>query len=101
MVLKSFLLDLGPFFSFLILYTVGRTPWAEDQPIIKPLPTHKTTQTQKRQISMPRIGFEPTIPAFGRVKTVHALDRRATVIGVAMLLLYIDVNILTYNKQPL
>jgi hypothetical protein len=30
---------------------------------------------------MPREGFEPTIPAFERVKTVHALDRAATVIG--------------------
>jgi hypothetical protein len=24
---------------------------------------------------MPRVGFEPTIPAFKRAKTVHALDR--------------------------
>jgi hypothetical protein len=23
---------------------------------------------------MPRVGFEPTIPVFERVKTVHALD---------------------------
>jgi hypothetical protein len=30
---------------------------------------------------MPRVGFEPTIPAFERVKTVHALDRAVTVIG--------------------
>jgi hypothetical protein len=30
---------------------------------------------------MPRVGFEPTIPAFERAKTVHALDRAATVIG--------------------
>jgi hypothetical protein len=41
------LVDLGRFFSSLILYTVGRTP------------------------SMPRVGFEPTIPAFERPKTVH------------------------------
>jgi hypothetical protein len=27
---------------------------------------------------MPRVGFEPTIPAFERAKTVHALDRAAT-----------------------
>jgi hypothetical protein len=27
------------------------------------------------------MGFEPTIPAFERVKTVHSLDRAATVIG--------------------
>jgi hypothetical protein len=27
------------------------------------------------------VGFEPTIPVFERVKTVHALDRAATVIN--------------------
>jgi hypothetical protein len=27
------------------------------------------------------VEFEPTIPAFKRTKTVHALDRAATVIG--------------------
>jgi hypothetical protein len=30
---------------------------------------------------MPRVGFDPTIPAFEQVKTVHAVDRAATVIG--------------------
>jgi hypothetical protein len=30
---------------------------------------------------MPYVGFETTIPAFERAKTVHALDRAATVIG--------------------
>jgi hypothetical protein len=30
---------------------------------------------------MPRVGFEPTIPVLERVKTVHGLDRAATVIG--------------------
>jgi hypothetical protein len=30
---------------------------------------------------MSRVGFEPMIPAFERAKTVHALDRAATVIG--------------------
>jgi hypothetical protein len=33
------------------------------------------------QTSMPSVGFEPTIPASERAKTVHALDRAATVIG--------------------
>jgi hypothetical protein len=33
------------------------------------------------QISMPCVGFEPTIPASERAKTVHALDRAATVIS--------------------
>jgi hypothetical protein len=31
---------------------------------------------------MPRVGFEPKIPAFERAKTVHALDCAATVIGL-------------------
>jgi hypothetical protein len=31
---------------------------------------------------MPQVGFEPTIPAFERAKTVHTLDRAATVIGL-------------------
>jgi hypothetical protein len=30
---------------------------------------------------MPRVGFEPTITASERAKTVHALDRSATVTG--------------------
>jgi hypothetical protein len=30
---------------------------------------------------MPQAGFEPTIQAFERAKTLHALDRAATVIG--------------------
>jgi hypothetical protein len=33
----------GPWllFQFLNLYTVGRTPWMGDQPVPRPLPTHK------------------------------------------------------------
>jgi hypothetical protein len=30
---------------------------------------------------MPRVGLEATIPVFERAKTVHALDRTATVTG--------------------
>jgi hypothetical protein len=30
---------------------------------------------------MPRVGFEPTIPAFEQAKTVHALDGAATVMS--------------------
>jgi hypothetical protein len=30
---------------------------------------------------MPRVGFDPTIAVFKRAKTVHALDRAATVMG--------------------
>jgi hypothetical protein len=37
-------LDLGRFFSFLILYTVGRSPWTGHQPVARPLPTHNTNR---------------------------------------------------------
>jgi hypothetical protein len=72
-----------PLFQFLNLYTVGRTLWEGDQLVARPLPTKKITQTQNKvtQTSMPRVGFEPTIPVFERAKMVHALDRVANVIG--------------------
>jgi hypothetical protein len=73
--LYSPLLGLRRVFSFLILYTVGRIPGTGYQPVARPLPTYRTTQT-----SMPRVRFEPTIPVLERAKTVHALDRAATVI---------------------
>jgi hypothetical protein len=36
------LVDLGRFCSFLILYTVGRTPWRGVQPVKRSPPTHRT-----------------------------------------------------------
>jgi hypothetical protein len=42
---------------------------------------------------MPRVGFEPTIPAFQRTKTVHALDSAATVIGNVSFLLVSNTEI--------
>jgi hypothetical protein len=76
-------LNLGRFFSFLTLYTVGRTPWMRDQPVAMSLSTHRTTQTQNKhkQTSMPLVGFEPRIPVFKRAETVHALECAATMIG--------------------
>jgi Na+-transporting methylmalonyl-CoA/oxaloacetate decarboxylase gamma subunit len=81
------LLGLGRFFfffNFLILYTVAMSAWTGNQPVARPTPTQGTNT------SMPRVGFEPTIPAFERAKTVHALDRAATVIGTS--LFYIPYN---------
>jgi hypothetical protein len=53
-----------------------------DQPVARPLPTHKTTQTlnKRTETSMPPVRFEPTTLVFQRAKTVYALDRAATVI---------------------
>jgi hypothetical protein len=36
------------FLSFLVLYTVGRTPWTGDQPVAWPLPTRNTSQAQNK-----------------------------------------------------
>jgi hypothetical protein len=71
-----------PLFSFFIFYRIGRIPRTEDQPIARPLPTHRTQTWNKRTLTcMPRVGFEPAIPVFERAKAVHALDRAASVIG--------------------
>jgi hypothetical protein len=77
-----------PLFWFLNPYTVGRTPWTRDQLVARPLPTHRTRQTQNKRIqsSMPWVGFDPTIPMFERSKTIHALDH------VAMWSAYLDIS---------
>jgi hypothetical protein len=77
------LANLGRFFSFLIHTQWVGLLWTGDQPIPRPPPTHRTTQTQntRTQRSMFRMGFEHTIPVFERANMVHALDRAATVIG--------------------
>jgi hypothetical protein len=77
------LLDSARFFSFSIFYTVSKTPWKGDQPVARPLPAHRPTQTHNKctQSSMPRVGFEPTTPVFERAETVHASDGAATVTG--------------------
>jgi hypothetical protein len=76
-----------PLFQFLDQYTVGRTPWLGDQPVVRHLRTHRTTQAQNKrtQTSMLWVGFEPTISAFKRAKTIHALARAATVIGSVLI----------------
>jgi hypothetical protein len=73
----------GLFFSFVIFFTetvgaLGRG--------ISPLQgryLHKEQHKHKinAQTFVPSLRLEPTIPASERVKTVHALDRAATVIG--------------------
>jgi hypothetical protein len=38
-----------PLFQFINPYTVGRTPWTGTQSLARPLPTHRTTQTQNKR----------------------------------------------------
>jgi hypothetical protein len=102
--LYSGLLGLNRFFSFLIIYTAGRTPSTGDQHVARPLHTHRTTQTENKrtQTSMSRVGFEPTIPVFEREKTIHALDRAATVIGSELLYKnnFVAINSLAGHIAP-
>jgi hypothetical protein len=58
--------------------------------------TYTATQKQNKrtQTSIPRVGFEPTILVFGRAKTVHALERAATVIGS------LKYNFCKYGQVP-
>jgi hypothetical protein len=50
-----------------------------------------TSYTEEKQTSIPLVGFEPTIPGFERAKTIHGLDRVATVFGIL-------VNTARYKK---
>jgi hypothetical protein len=70
---------LAALFQFLgSFYTVGKTPWTEDQPVSRPLPAHRTAQTQNKrtQTSMPKVGFEPTISVFLAPEDSSCLRRR-------------------------
>jgi hypothetical protein len=49
--------------------------------------------TEKREhISMPRAGFEPTIPMFELLKAVHALDRAAVGTG-KLKVIFLKINL--------
>jgi hypothetical protein len=39
--------------------------------------TYTGQHKQRKQTSMPRVGFEPTMPVLSWAKTFHALDRAA------------------------
>jgi hypothetical protein len=85
MALQPFVRNWLPF-HFLHFNTVSRTPLTGDQIVARSLPTHRTAQIKNkcRQTSMLKVGFEPTILAFERAKTVHALDRAASLIVIAL-----------------
>jgi hypothetical protein len=51
-------------------FIVGRTPWTSDQLVARPLPKHRTTQTQNKHIHTPNIhalsGIRTDDPSFRR-----------------------------------
>jgi hypothetical protein len=75
-------MDLGHFLTFLV-YTqsVGVLGRGISPSQGRYLHTEQHEHRINAHLSMPRVGFEPTIPEFERAKAVHALDRAATVIG--------------------
>jgi hypothetical protein len=77
-------LGLTRFFSFFILYTAERTLWKVDQPVARPLPTHRRTHTQNKrtQYRHPCLEWDSNPRSvFGRTKTAHVSDRAATLNG--------------------
>jgi hypothetical protein len=62
---------------------------------------HRTIQTQKkrRQISMPWVGFETTIPVFKRAKRFHVLDGAAIAISNSPSLVEIKKKLSPYNAK--
>jgi hypothetical protein len=61
-----------------LFYTDGRTPWTSDQPVARPLPTRRTTQTQnKRTHKHPCLEWD--LNAWTQISSLrprHHCDRR-------------------------
>jgi hypothetical protein len=64
-----------------ILYTVGFLGQEMSPSQGRYLHTEQHKENKRTQTYMPRVGFERMTPLFELAKTVHALDRAATVIG--------------------
>jgi hypothetical protein len=93
----------GPWTIFSVLwsfFTDDRTPWTSDQLIARPLPKHRTTQTQNKHIHTPNIhalsGIRTHDPSVERAKTVHALAHSATGTGKYM---YTLLQCITYQMK--
>jgi hypothetical protein len=88
--------NVGPLSRFLWSHTYktrGKTPLDEWSARRRGLYLHRITQHKhKRQTSMPRAGFETTIPATERPQT-YALDRVATGIGRKIITNYTEHRI--------
>jgi hypothetical protein len=71
--------------------------------VISPSQGRYLTQTQNehKQTSMLRVGFEPTISAFERAKTVYALDSATTVIGCTSAPVRSDFEVRSLLQRPI
>jgi hypothetical protein len=70
---RTALVDVDRFLSFLIYTQSAELLGREISPLQRRyLHTKQHNQNKRTQISMPGVGFEPTIPVFERVMTVYA-----------------------------
>jgi hypothetical protein len=89
-----------PIFQFYDHFTDGRTPWASDQLVSRPLPKHRTTQTENKHIHVPNIHalcrirtHDPGFEANEDSRPISlALDRSAIVTGFLFIYLPISVS---------
>jgi hypothetical protein len=98
--LYSPLLGPGLCFSFVILYTVGRTPWTGDQPVTRPLPTHRTVQTKNKrtQTSNASSGIRTHVPSVRADEDSSCLSGGATVIRFSNILRTL-ISFLSENSE--
>jgi hypothetical protein len=82
LLLRSLLLywSIGLIFQFFYHFTDGRTPWTGEQLVAKPLPKHRTIQTQNKHIHTPNIhalcGIRTHDPGFRASEDSTCLTRR-------------------------
>jgi hypothetical protein len=79
-------------FQFLDLFTTSRTTWTSDQLVTRPLPKHRTAQTQNKHIYTPNIHavsgirtYDPRVRASENTSCLRPLgyrDRQITFLDV-------------------
>jgi hypothetical protein len=105
-------LFVGPWplqFRNLFFYTDGRTPWTGDQPVARPLPTRRTTQTQnKRTHKHPCLEWDSNPRSQRWASEDHTLNRATTVIGLLidcilkiLKLYFLLNNCIYFDAEPL
>jgi hypothetical protein len=70
-------------FQFLNLNTDGRTPWTGDQHVARPLPTHRTTQTQNTHTDIHvSSGIQTHDPSVRARKDISYLRQRTLLFSI-------------------
>jgi hypothetical protein len=94
--------SIGQIYQFLDKFTNGRTPWTGDQLVARPLPKHKTTQTEKKaythQTSLSGIRtHDPGLWASEDRTCLRQLGYRDRLDSIHLMLIFADVFV---NEFP-